>query len=263
MSSLYTLVGSQQTEGTWLHTGKLIVSRKLEAGSLETVTLPDDWQTLSGGGGSGGGTMTWRGTWSAAVAYKVNDGVTYNGSSYVAYVAVGPVATPPPADVAHWALLAQAGGTGPQGPMGPAGATGSTGAQGPQGVAGPMGPTGPTGATGAASTVPGPAGPTGPQGATGTTGATGPQGPAGTAGATGPQGNPGTPGATGATGPAGPGVAVGGAIGQILTKNSATNFDTLWSDPVVTLAAFNALVARVTALEANMPNSIEDLTYGG
>ena len=162
-TSNYTLVGGQQTDGVWVHTGKLIVSRKLENGTLASVTLPDN----AGGGAPG-----------------------------------------PP---------------GPAGPQGPAGATGATGAQGPAGA----------------------------------TGATGPQGA---------QGNPGTPGAAGATGPTGPGVATGGTLGQLLTKNSATNFDTLWSDPAVTLAAFNALVARVTALEtktANLPNSIEDLTYGG
>ena len=36
-------------------------------------------------------------------------------------------------------------------------------------------------------------------------------------------------GATGATGPAGSGVPVGGATGQVLAKNSATDYDTLWS----------------------------------
>jgi hypothetical protein len=46
MPEQYTLVGGQQTEGTWLHTGKLIVSCKLPSGTLVTVTLPDDWQTL-------------------------------------------------------------------------------------------------------------------------------------------------------------------------------------------------------------------------
>jgi hypothetical protein len=60
------------------------------------------------------------------------------------------------------------------------------------------------------------------------------------------------------------GVPVGGATGQLLTKTSATDFATIWADPAVTLAAFNALVARVTALEAKtIPNSIEDLTYAG
>lgn len=42
----------------------------------------------------------------------------------------------------------------------------------------------------------------------------GPQGPAG---------------AAGATGSAGPGVATGGTTGQVLTKNSGTNYDTTWS----------------------------------
>lgn len=80
------------------------------------------------------------------------------------------------------------------------------------GAEGAQGPTGATGATGAT----GPAGATGPTGATGATGATGPQGPAGATGA------------TGATGPAGPGVPTGGTTGQVLKKNSATDYDTVW-----------------------------------
>jgi len=81
---------------------------------------------------------------------------------------------------------------------------------------------GPTGATGAQGTT----GPTGPQGATGATGAQGPQGNPGATGATGPQG---PTGATGAQGPAGQGVPAGGAAGTVLTKNTATDYDTIWA----------------------------------
>jgi len=49
--------------------------------------------------------------------------------------------------------------------------------------------------------------------ATGATGATGPTGP------------------TGATGATGPGVQAGGTAGQILTKNSSTDYDTVWAAP--------------------------------
>jgi collagen triple helix repeat protein len=83
------------------------------------------------------------------------------------------------------------------------------------GTVGPPGPAGPQG----------PPGPQGPQGPAGTTGATGPQGPQGSTGATGAQGPAGTPGSTG---PAGPGVPVGGTSGQVLAKNSATDYDTHW-----------------------------------
>jgi len=68
------------------------------------------------------------------------------------------------------------------------------------------------------------------KGPTGAAGATGPQGPQGTTGATGPQG---PAGATGATGPAGPGVPAGGAAGQSLRKNSATDYDTVWATPTL------------------------------
>lgn len=108
-----------------------------------------------------------------------------------------------------------AGATGPQGPAGPAGSTGAQGS---------IGPAGPTGATG----------PQGAQGLQGTTGAQGPTGPQGTQGVPGPVGPTGPQGATGATGPTGAtgiGVPAGGTAGQILTKNSSTNYDTLWQAP--------------------------------
>ena len=45
-TSNYTLVGGQQTDGVWVHTGKLIISAKLPSGTVITLTLPDDWQVL-------------------------------------------------------------------------------------------------------------------------------------------------------------------------------------------------------------------------
>lgn len=63
---------------------------------------------------------------------------------------------------------------------------------------------------------PGPAGPQGPQG---------PQGIQGPAGADGQDGTDGTNGADGQ------GVATGGTAGQVLAKQSSTNFDTHWIDP--------------------------------
>ena len=101
---------------------------------------------------------------------------------------------------------------GQQGPQGIQGLAGNTG---PQGLTGDTGPQGPQGLTGN----------TGPQGAEGLTGNTGPQGPTGN---TGPQG---IQGLTGDTGPAGQGVPVGGTTGQVLTKQSATNYDTSWQAP--------------------------------
>lgn len=117
------------------------------------------------------------------------------------------------------------GPPGPEGPMGPAGPQGPQGDPGADGATGAIGPQGPQGDVG-------PAGADGAQGPQGDPGATGPQGPAGADGAdgaTGPQGPPGTPGAQG---PAGPGVAAGGSTGQVLTKNSATDYDTVWQTPL-------------------------------
>ncbi len=48
-------------------------------------------------------------------------------------------------------------------------------------------------------------------------------------------------GLQGPQGPAGPGVPIGGTTGQILAKNSATNYDTLWIDNAVgTVTSVNA-----------------------
>lgn len=128
------------------------------------------------------------------------------------------------------------------GPIGPQGPPGPQGPQGPNGAAGAPGPVGPPGAIGATG-PPGSQGPPGPQGPTGATGATGPAGgtgaagPAGATGATGPQGPigntgpSGAPGAAGSQGPAGQGVPAGGAAGYVLSKNTATDYDTIWIAP--------------------------------
>jgi hypothetical protein len=154
-------------------------------------------------------------------------------------------------------VLAGAGVTGPQGPQGPVGPQGPQGVPGPQGIDGPTGPTGPTGAQGQTGPqgvkgdtgLTGPTGPTGPQGPQGVKGDPGAQGPTGPQGATGPQGVKGDPGAQGiqgvkgdpgaqgiqgpqgaqgSQGPAGPGVVVGGTAGQVLSKKTATDYDTQW-----------------------------------
>ena len=113
--------------------------------------------------------------------------------------------------------------------QGPPGPTGLTGSQGPTGAQGTQGPQGAKGDTGAASTVPGPQGPQGIKGDTGLQGPTGadstvpgPQGPQGSQGPQGPIGN------TGSAGPPGQGVAAGGIVGEVLTKKSATAYDTEW-----------------------------------
>lgn len=104
---------------------------------------------------------------------------------------------------------------GPQGPQGVAGADGATGPKGDTGDTGPQGIQGVKGDTGAVGPQ-GPIGLTGPQGDQGIQGI---QGVKGDTGDTGPQGD---------TGPAGPGVASGGTSGQILAKNSDTDYDTHW-----------------------------------
>lgn len=121
------------------------------------------------------------------------------------------------------------GNQGSQGPQGTAGADSTI--QGPQGAQGFPGAQGATGA--------GPQGVQGAQGATGTAGTQGPQGNQGVVGAQGTAGAPGVQGATGTQGPQGAqgsqglnGIPAGGSQGMALVKNSATNYDTLWSAQV-------------------------------
>lgn len=106
------------------------------------------------------------------------------------------------------------------------GAAGPVGPEGPQGVQGPVGPAGPVGPKGDK----GDAGLQGPQGLVGPAG---PKGDPGIQGPPGPQGDPGVAGAVGPGGPqgsAGPGLPAGGAVGQIPSKKSATDFDVEWVD---------------------------------
>jgi hypothetical protein len=112
------------------------------------ATGPQGPQGASGATGPAG--VNWQGTWNNTTAYAVNDGVSFNGSSYVSIQAG--TNQEPDLSASFWNLLAQegaagvagpAGATGPQGLQGPTGATGATGSQGPQGPVGPTGATGP------------------------------------------------------------------------------------------------------------------------
>jgi hypothetical protein len=132
--------------------------------------------------------------------------------------------------------------------LGPSGATGPSGPSGPSGVNGATGPSGPSGANGADGAT-GPSGPSGPSGANGANGATGPTGPTG---ATGPQGvvfQTGTPATTDVLwvdtdDPGDAVIPVGGTIGQALTKNSASDYDTGWS----TIASYSAPTLGSTSI---------------
>jgi hypothetical protein len=97
----------------------------------------------------------WRGQWNSRVAYKPNDVVGYNGSSFIATKGTTNVL---PSSTGYWSMMTAAGGgTGAVGPAGPTGAAGSTGAAGATGAIGVTGATGPSGATGATGAT----GPTG------------------------------------------------------------------------------------------------------
>ena len=93
-------------------------------------------------------------------------------------------------------------------------------------------------------------GPVGPQGPTGATGPAGGTGANGSQGATGP---------TGPTGAVGPGVAIGGTVGQYLTKSTINDYETSWS----TLAAASLTstdVSRLTGATSNLQTQINTLS---
>ena len=129
-------------------------------------------------GDIGSAGIVWQGVWSGAVAYRVNDAVSYSGSAYIA-IDDTPVGTLP-TDNAFWDLLAE-------GVTGAKGDTGNTGPAGPKGDNGDAGPTGPKGDNGDT-------GPAGPKGDTGDTGAAGPKGDPGDTGPAGPKGDSGSAG---------------------------------------------------------------------
>ena len=134
---------------------------------------PPGQQGSPGPKGDLGGTLSYKGVWSAATNYTQADAVTVGGTTYATFsnnINQNPATTP-----AVWYPVAVQGQTGPQG------ATGATGATGQTGQPGAKGDKGDTGAAG-------PAGPIGPQGPAGLNGAAGGLGPTGPAGATGPAG---------------------------------------------------------------------------
>jgi hypothetical protein len=89
--------------------------------------------------------LQFRGAWSSAAVYAVNDVVirdSFNVTS--SYISLSPNQGVEPAkDVTtsapHWAILAQGGAVGPQGSPGPQGSQGPAGPQGPLGAQGPSG----------------------------------------------------------------------------------------------------------------------------
>ncbi len=186
--------------------------------------------------------VNYTGNYSSVTNYALNDGASYNGSTYVSLVS-GNHGNTPDQSPSQWAVLVS------KGDAGAIGVAGATGPQGPAGASGAMGATGLTGppvtfiggwlttrsylvgdavSYGGGSYIAlvansgrepdisplywgslaqaGGAGPAGPAGATGLQGPTGYPGPAGAmgaAGANGPQGAMGPAGPAGAAGPQG------------------------------------------------------------
>lgn len=86
--------------------------------------------------------LNWKGLWSAAGVYVLNDAVGFGGASYFCISPVGPSGTNPSLDPTKWALLAAQGATGPQGPAGANGTNGTNGLNGAPGAPGLPGTNG-------------------------------------------------------------------------------------------------------------------------
>lgn len=84
---------------------------------------------------------------------------------------------------------------------------------------------------------------------TGTRGSTGPAGVTGPAGPTGPQGDPGE------------GVPTGGTSGQVLTKDSGTDYDTSWQTPSGGSGVFSVTSLAFTADQAIATGTVTAVTW--
>lgn len=96
-------------------------------GGLTDPTAFSSWTIAAGGfQGVDGKGLNPNGNWGSGVSYSPQDLVTYGGGSYVCTNAVGPSATPPDADGAHWQTVASQGAPGAAGSPGTAGSNGSS-----------------------------------------------------------------------------------------------------------------------------------------
>jgi hypothetical protein len=94
----------------------------------------------TGAQGQTGVIGAWKGAYSAATAYALNDVVSFGGSSYISKTAGNTNHTP--GTGADWEVVASKGDAGAAGAKGDKGDKGDTGAQGAQGIQGPKGDTG-------------------------------------------------------------------------------------------------------------------------
>jgi hypothetical protein len=86
-----------------------------------------NWNMLAqkgSGGGSGSGSVNWRGDWSSTTHYEIDDAVSRSGSSYLCITAH---TNHEPPDSSYWGVLAAKGDTGSQGLPGDKGDAGAVG----------------------------------------------------------------------------------------------------------------------------------------
>lgn len=148
--------------------GKNITIQEVQL-SMTAVSGAQGATGSQGAQGLAGGSISWKGAWSGATAYVINDGVSDNGSSYACILSH---TNHQPPNGTYWQLLADKGSQGNQGVQGSTGAQGATGSQGSQGNQGTQGAQGSTGSQGNQGNQ----GTQGVQGSQGAQGAQGSQG---------------------------------------------------------------------------------------
>lgn len=102
-------------------------------------------------GAAGPAGLMFQGSWNNAITYAANDGVFYDGSSYIS-LSAGNIGNQPNLG-SPWAILARKGDAGVNGTTGLPGGDGAAGPVGPQGPTGPIGPQGPQGPAGSSGGI--------------------------------------------------------------------------------------------------------------
>lgn len=120
--------------------GSSYVSKVAGNVGFQPDTSADKWAVIAAKGDIGPIGMDWHGSWSSSYVYSRNDGVQYNGSTYISLIDSNQNATPGSAPSA-WSLVAQKGDAGSAGSPGAPGADGSIGLTGAPGAQGEPGPS--------------------------------------------------------------------------------------------------------------------------
>ena len=131
----FNVTGTPTDAGTYTSIPVSVISSGAAIGNNQICIIQILREGVAGPQGPAGAPgvpgMVWRGAWSGATAYAVNDVVGQAGSSYIC---ITPSTGNTPPNASYWNLVAQIGATGAQGVQGNPGSAGATGATGAPGI---------------------------------------------------------------------------------------------------------------------------------